>query len=45
MEYLFGAYSVIWALIAGYLFVLDKRQKQLKKELAVLDEWNSDIKG
>jgi CcmD family protein len=36
------AYSVIWTLIAGYVVVLGKRQKELKKELQLLEEWNSE---
>lgn len=43
MTYLFMAYSVIWTLIAGYVVVLGKRQKQLKKEIELLEEWNSDF--
>lgn len=43
MTYLFMAYSVIWTLIAGYVVVLGKRQKQIKKEIMLLDEWNSDL--
>lgn len=42
MTYLFMAYSVIWALIAGYVVVLGRRQKDLKKELQLLEEWNSE---
>ena len=42
MEYLFGAYSVIWGLLAGYIFVLGKRQKDLKKELQLLEDWKSE---
>jgi CcmD family protein len=42
MTYLFMAYSVIWTLIAGYVVVLGKRQKELKKELQLLEEWNSE---
>ncbi|PLR98208.1 CcmD family protein [Bacillus sp. T33-2] len=42
MTYLFMAYSVIWALIVGYVLVLGKRQKDLKKELQLLEEWNTE---
>jgi CcmD family protein len=42
MTYLFMAYSVIWTLIAGYVVVLGRRQKELKKELQLLEEWNSE---
>jgi CcmD family protein len=36
------AYSVIWTLIAGYVVVLGRRQKDLKKELQLLEEWNTE---
>lgn len=42
MGYLFSAYAVIWSLLAGYLFLLGKRQKQLQKEINMLDEWESE---
>ncbi|WP_210364848.1 CcmD family protein [Bacillus sp. REN3] len=42
MTYLFMAYSVIWTLIAGYVVVLGRRQKALKKELQLLEEWNAE---
>ncbi|CAM3766913.1 CcmD family protein [Mesobacillus zeae] len=42
MTYLFLAYSIIWTLIAGYIVILGKRQKALKKELQLLDEWNTE---
>ncbi len=36
-------YAVIWTLISSYVIVLGRRQKQLKKELELLEEWNSDF--
>lgn len=42
MTYLFAAYSVIWGLLAGYIFVLGKRQKDLKKELQILEDWKKE---
>ncbi|QED49026.1 CcmD family protein [Cytobacillus dafuensis] len=42
MQYLFIAYSVIWGLLAGYIFILGKRQKDLKKELQLLEDWKSE---
>jgi CcmD family protein len=42
MTYLFMAYTIIWTLIAGYVVVLGKRQKELKKEIQLLEEWNSE---
>lgn len=42
MGYLFVAYSIIWALIAGYIVILGKRQKVLRKEIKQLEDWNSE---
>ncbi|MFO1444233.1 CcmD family protein [Bacillus sp. Bva_UNVM-123] len=42
MTYLFAAYTVIWGLLAGYIFVLGKRQKDLKKEIQILEDWKSE---
>ena len=38
MGYLFGAYFVLWSVTFGYLFTLGARQKQLQRELALLQE-------
>ncbi len=38
MEYLVAAYSIIWLMIVGYLFVLGKRQKAIAKQLQFLQE-------
>lgn len=45
MTYLFAAYAVIWGLIASYILVLGKRQKQIKKELQLLEEWKTEQKS
>ena len=42
MNYLFLATSVVWVLIAGYVVILGKRQKQLQQEIVQLEEWNSE---
>lgn len=31
--YLFAAYTIIWAVLFGYLFVINNRQRQLQREL------------
>ncbi|HJV16607.1 MAG TPA: CcmD family protein [Bacillales bacterium] len=36
MEYLWGAYSAIWLVVFGYLLLLGKRHKNLKKEIDFL---------
>lgn len=41
MTYLLMAYSVAWALIVGYLYILGGKQKKLEKEIRQLEEWNS----
>ncbi|WP_084034527.1 MULTISPECIES: CcmD family protein [Anaerobacillus] len=38
MAYLFAAYSVIWLLLAGYIFTLGKRQSDIAKQLKFLQE-------
>ena len=36
--YLFAAFTVIWALVFGYVFVLFSRQKKLKREIESLKQ-------
>lgn len=38
MGYLLAAYSIIWLMIAGYLFVLGNRQSKIVKQLQFLQE-------
>lgn len=38
MGFVWGAYSVIWVIIFGYLLILGKRHKQLKKEIDFLKQ-------
>jgi CcmD family protein len=38
MEYLWGAYTAIWAVIFGYLLLLGKRHKNLQKEIDFLKQ-------
>jgi CcmD family protein len=38
LSYLFAAYSIIWLLVFGYVFVLIRREKALRKEIAALKE-------
>lgn len=42
MNYLFLGYTITWALIAGYIFILGKRQKDLQKEIKQLEDWKSE---
>jgi CcmD family protein len=36
--YLFAAFSVIWALVFGYVFYLLNRQRGLRREINLLKE-------
>jgi len=42
MSYLFAAYSIIWLLLAGYIWVIGKRQKDAVKELSFFRELDDD---
>ena len=36
--YLFAAFTVIWAVLFGYVFTLIQRQKKLRREIDLLKE-------
>lgn len=36
MSYLFATYTIVFLLIAGYVFLISKRQKDAVKELMIL---------
>ncbi|MDR9459529.1 MAG: CcmD family protein [Dehalococcoidia bacterium] len=38
LEYLAAAYSVIWLAISVYMFILYRRQRQLRREIDSLKE-------
>lgn len=38
MAYFLAAYIVIWLVLFGYVFSLNNRQRQLKRELEALKE-------
>jgi CcmD family protein len=38
LEYLVAAYSVIWLAISIYVFILYRRQRQLRREIDSLTE-------
>ncbi|WP_280772237.1 CcmD family protein [Salipaludibacillus daqingensis] len=42
MTYLFAAYSIIWLLIAGYVWAIGKRQNDAMKELQFIREMKED---
>jgi CcmD family protein len=37
-EYMYGAYSVAWVVIFGYLLIIGKRHSELKKEIEFLKQ-------
>ncbi|WP_462412163.1 CcmD family protein [Neobacillus sp. Marseille-QA0830] len=37
-QYMYAAYTVAWVVIFGYLFILDRKQSKLKKEMAFLKQ-------
>ena len=37
-EYLFAAYAIVWAVVFGYVFVLLRRQRGLRREIDSLRE-------
>jgi CcmD family protein len=37
-QYMYAAYSVAWVIIFAYLFVLDRKQSKLKKEIEFLKQ-------
>ncbi|MDQ0197345.1 CcmD family protein [Neobacillus ginsengisoli] len=38
MGYVYGAYSVAWLVIFGYLLIIGKRHTKLKKEIEFLKQ-------
>ena len=46
LPYLFAAFAVSWVLLFGYLFYVNRRQHEMRKEIArlqrVLDDDQSD---
>ncbi|MCL2706884.1 MAG: CcmD family protein [Dehalococcoidia bacterium] len=36
--YLFAAYSIIWLAVFGYVFVLIRREKAIRRDIAILKE-------
>ncbi|HEY2422397.1 MAG TPA: CcmD family protein [Neobacillus sp.] len=37
-EYMYGAYTVAWVVIFGYLLIIGKRHSKLKKEIEFLKQ-------
>ncbi len=44
MTYLFAAYTIVWLLIAGYIFFIGRRQKEAIKELKLLQQLEEENK-
>lgn len=45
MGYLYAAYSAIWFIIFGYLFVISRRHNNLKKEIEFLKQLENEDRG
>ncbi|WP_081798036.1 CcmD family protein [Neobacillus dielmonensis] len=37
-QYMYAAYTVAWVVIFGYLFILDRKQSKLKKDIEFLKQ-------
>ncbi|NWJ48541.1 MAG: CcmD family protein [Chloroflexi bacterium] len=44
LVYVVAAYAVIWLFIAGYLYTIQRRQAQLKREIDLLREEEEEQK-
>jgi len=42
LEYLFAAFIIVWAVLFGYIFMLSRRQKQLRREIDSLKGQSDD---
>ena len=38
LSYLFAAYTIIWAVIFGYLYLMQRKQRRLDREIELLKE-------
>ena len=38
LGYLLAAYTVIWAVVFGYVLVMQRKQRKLKRQVEVLQE-------
>jgi CcmD family protein len=38
LGYLFAAYTVIWAVVFGYVLFMQRKQKRLQQQIALLRE-------
>ena len=38
MSFLFAAYTIIWAVVFGYVFYLYRKQRELQREINLLKE-------
>ena len=37
--YLLAAYTVIWAVVFGYVLIMKRKQRQLQRQVALLQEF------
>lgn len=38
LPYLFAAYTLIWAVVFGYMFFMQRKQRRLQRQLDLLKE-------
>ncbi len=43
LSYLFAAFTIVWAVLFGYVFSLSRRQRQLRREIDSLKGRPGDI--
>jgi len=43
--FLFAAFTIIWAVVFGYVFYLHNKQRKLKQEIDLLKEMSEEAKG
>jgi CcmD family protein len=38
LTYLFAAYTIIWAVVFGYVFFMQRKQRRLQRQIDLLQE-------
>ena len=38
LGYLFAAYTVIWIMVFGYIFFMQRKQKKLQQQITLLEQ-------
>lgn len=45
LGYLVAAYTVIWAVVFGYILYLQRKQRKLQRQLKLLEKSLADLKS